>query len=176
LAIGRRISRSCPAFQDPTSKRDPKQREIPHIGGIHRAEPSFFGGNKIRNPAQRGVAFSPSIGATHASHVPIAFGNSCFPLVATKLTWFVYIIQSLLDGSFYVGVTHDLQLRVQRHNDGWTRSTKGKRPWKVVYFEQFPTKSNALRREREIKHMKSRRYIERLILSRPVQPPEKPIS
>ena len=79
------------------------------------------------------------------------------------MTWFVYIIQSLFDGSFYVGVTHDLDLRVQRHNDGWSRSTKGKRPWKLVHSEPFSTKSEALKRESEIKRMKRRKYIENLL-------------
>ncbi len=77
--------------------------------------------------------------------------------------FFVYIIQSLLDGSYYIGVTDDLAWRLWRHNDGWTKSTRGKRPWKIVYVERFTTKSEALKRERIIKAMKSRKYIERLI-------------
>ena len=76
---------------------------------------------------------------------------------------FVYIIQSQLDHSFYVGETHDIPLRIQRHNDGWSRSTKSKRPWTLVYQEKYPTRSDALRREKEIKRMKSIAYILRLI-------------
>lgn len=68
-----------------------------------------------------------------------------------------------MDGSFYVGYAHDVPLRIERHNDGWTRSTKGKRPWRLVYSEEFASKSDAIRREREIKRMKSRVYIEKLI-------------
>ena len=77
--------------------------------------------------------------------------------------FFLYIIQSILDGSFYVGVTDDPPWRLFRHNDGWSRSTKAKRPWKIVYLEAFSTKTETLRREREIKAKKSRRYIEGLI-------------
>ncbi len=76
---------------------------------------------------------------------------------------FVYIIQSEHNGRYYVGISHDPKLRLQHHDDGWTRSTKGRGPWKVVYTEEFITKAFALRREREIKRMKSRKYIERLI-------------
>ena len=75
----------------------------------------------------------------------------------------MYIIQSLTDGSYYVGHTHDLPLRVVHHNDGWTISTKAGRPWKVVYSEPYASKGEAMRREREIKRMKSRVFIERLI-------------
>jgi putative endonuclease len=77
--------------------------------------------------------------------------------------WFVYVIQSELDGSFYTGHTHDPQLRVIHHNDGWTRSTKGKRPWKLLYTEHYGSKAEAVRRELQIKRMKSREYIERII-------------
>jgi putative endonuclease len=76
---------------------------------------------------------------------------------------FVYIIQSQVDGSYYVGETHDIPLRIQRHNDGWSRSTKLKRPWTLVYQEIYPSRSDALRREKEIKKMKSSSYIRRLI-------------
>jgi putative endonuclease len=76
---------------------------------------------------------------------------------------FVYILESEKDHSYYIGSTHDLRLRLVHHNDGWTRSTKAKRPWRIAYMERFASKSDALKRERAIKRMKSRRYIESLI-------------
>jgi putative endonuclease len=81
--------------------------------------------------------------------------------------WFVYIIESQTDDSFYVGHTHELELRIVHHNDGWTISTKASRPWKLVYSEQHLSKSEVIRREKQIKRMKSRQYIERLISPRP---------
>ena len=77
--------------------------------------------------------------------------------------WFVYVIQSECDGSYYVGHTHDLQLRLVHHNAGWSRSTKAMRPWKMFYWETVSSKAEAMKREKEIKAMKSRKYIERLI-------------
>jgi len=77
---------------------------------------------------------------------------------------YTYIIQSSVDRSYYIGSTHDLSLRLQRHNDGWTKSTKAKRPWIIVYFKEFLNKSDALKHELEIKRMKSRSYIERLVI------------
>jgi putative endonuclease len=79
------------------------------------------------------------------------------------MEFFVYIIQSELDGSYYTGHTHNVVLRLEHHNDGWTRSTKAKRPWKTVHVEPAKSKGDAMKREREIKCMKSRVYIERLI-------------
>ncbi|MEO8168866.1 MAG: GIY-YIG nuclease family protein [bacterium] len=69
----------------------------------------------------------------------------------------------MADGSYYVGHSHDVILRLTHHNDGWTKSTKGKCPWKLVYSEPCGSKSKAMKRERSIKKMKSRVYIERLI-------------
>ena len=77
--------------------------------------------------------------------------------------WFVYVIQSTVDGTFYVGHTHDVASRLIHHNDGWTKSTKSGRPWKLVYREVHGSKGEAMIREKQIKSMKSRQFIERLI-------------
>ena len=54
--------------------------------------------------------------------------------------WFVYVIRSTRDGSYYVGHKHDLHLRLIHHNDGWTRSTKGSGPWTLVSGEPWLTR------------------------------------
>jgi putative endonuclease len=76
---------------------------------------------------------------------------------------FTYILKSGKTGKYYVGSCENIQDRLERHNVGATPSTKPGRPWTVVYFETFDTKSEALARERKIKAMKSRLYIENLI-------------
>ena len=73
--------------------------------------------------------------------------------------YFTYIIYSESTDRYYVGHTHDLKLRLEHHNDGWTRSTKHGIPWKIVYSEEYDTKSAAMKREYEIKRKKSRRFI-----------------
>ncbi len=72
--------------------------------------------------------------------------------------YYVYILQSTLTDRRHVGSTHDMQLRLAHHNDGWSRSTKSGRPWRIVYTEEHPDRSSAIRREFEIKRRKSRRY------------------
>jgi putative endonuclease len=49
---------------------------------------------------------------------------------------YVYIIQSLQDGTYYVGSTQALRKRLDRHNQGRSKYTKNKRPWKLVYSEE----------------------------------------
>ena len=69
--------------------------------------------------------------------------------------------QQILTGS-----CSDIDERIKRHNEGATPSTKTGRPWKLVYSESYETNSDALKREREIKSKKSRKYIEYLISSK----------
>ena len=78
------------------------------------------------------------------------------------MPYFVYILQSE-DGSYYVGQTNNLENRLKRHNGGHVRSTKNKKPWKLVYNEEYLTRIEAMKRERRIKTHKSRIYIEKLV-------------
>ena len=77
--------------------------------------------------------------------------------------YFTYIILSEKTDRFYIGYTKDMTLRLERHNLGWSKSTKSGIPWKLVYLEKFELKSDAIKREREIKRWKSSEKIEKLI-------------
>jgi putative endonuclease len=77
--------------------------------------------------------------------------------------FFVYILQSKKDFSFYIGQTNDLDARLSKHNDGFSKYSSSKMPWRLVYFEKFDTRTEAIKRENEIKSKKSRKYIEVLI-------------
>ena len=81
--------------------------------------------------------------------------------------YYTYIIQSQKNGRFYIGSCQDIDKRIERHNAGATPSTKPGRPWKLVYSETYETNSEALKREREIKSKKSRKYIEFLVQNTP---------
>ena len=77
--------------------------------------------------------------------------------------WKVYIIYSEKIDRYYTGITEDLEWRLERHNQGWGRFTKRGIPWNVVHIEEYEEKSDALKREREIKNRKSRSYIDSLL-------------
>ena len=78
-------------------------------------------------------------------------------------TFFVYILQSLKDGSYYIGECEDLDKRISKHFDGMSKYSASKRPLRLRYFELLPTRSDAIKREKEIKRKKSRKYLEFLI-------------
>lgn len=66
---------------------------------------------------------------------------------------YVYILECA-DGTLYTGWTTDIQKRVQTHNAGkGAKYTRSRRPVKLVYTETFESKSDALRREYQIKQL-----------------------
>ena len=66
---------------------------------------------------------------------------------------YTYIVKCS-DGSLYTGWTTDLDRRIRAHNDGTgAKYTKSRRPVKLVYYETFETKEEAMRREYAIKQL-----------------------
>jgi putative endonuclease len=65
--------------------------------------------------------------------------------------FYVYVLRSRVTAKHYTGSTRDLAVRLAWHNEGLNRSTKHARPWEMIYFEQFETRSEAMRRERFLK-------------------------
>ncbi|MFA6982190.1 MAG: GIY-YIG nuclease family protein [Patescibacteria group bacterium] len=80
------------------------------------------------------------------------------------MNFYVYIVECS-DGTYYCGYAKDLNSRIEEHNGSKTgaRYTKSRRPVKLVYSEEFQSKSQAMKREAEIKKL-SRRRKEALVL------------
>jgi putative endonuclease len=72
------------------------------------------------------------------------------------MSYFVYVLKSLSSGRSYVGSTNNLQSRLLRHNNNESKATKSKGPWKLMYQEAFPTRSQAVKREIYFKSVKGR--------------------
>lgn len=64
---------------------------------------------------------------------------------------YVYVLRSLKDNQFYVGLTRDLPVRVQQHNNGLVTSTKKRVPFELVYWEGCLNESDAAQREKYLK-------------------------
>jgi len=65
--------------------------------------------------------------------------------------YFVYILQSELDFKLYTGYTKNVELRFEQHNKGLVRSTKDRRPLKLIYFEACLNQQDATHREKYLK-------------------------
>ena len=77
---------------------------------------------------------------------------------------FTYILFSEKLNKYYVGACTDMDRRLYEHNIGHSKFTSLGIPWKIVYTEEYPTLLEAKQRETKIKSMKSKKYIEELIL------------
>jgi putative endonuclease len=78
--------------------------------------------------------------------------------------FYVYIIQSEIDKSYYKGYSEQPKIRLLQHNNGESRYTANKRPWQLVYVEECNSKREALIREKVLKKY-SHHQIETLVKS-----------
>ena len=81
--------------------------------------------------------------------------------------FWVYILQNPA-GRFYVGHTDDVERRVLEHNDatrGRATFTHKNGPWTLVWQESHPDRTAAMAREKQIKSMKSARWIRENLLA-----------
>lgn len=76
-------------------------------------------------------------------------------------TYFIYILECI-DKSLYVGSTNNLEKRLNQHNNSKSGAhyTKLRRPVILKYSEKFKTKSEALKREAEIKSWRRNKKLE----------------
>ena len=77
--------------------------------------------------------------------------------------FYTYILQSTIDSSFYIGYSQNPQERLLKHNSSNKGYTATRKPWVLVHIEQFSSKTQAIKREKELKRMKSKVYILKLI-------------
>ena len=75
--------------------------------------------------------------------------------------YYIYILQSLKDKSWYIGYTPDLRNRLTKHNKGQVVSTKSKKPWIVIYYEAYQNRKDATGREKFLKSGSGWRYIKK---------------
>ena len=65
--------------------------------------------------------------------------------------FYTYVLMSVKDKNLYVGSTSDLRRRLGEHNKGQVRSTKSRRPFKLVYYEAYTAEDDARKREEQLK-------------------------
>jgi len=70
-------------------------------------------------------------------------------------SWYTYMVRCS-DHSLYTGIAKDLDKRIAAHNDGsGAKYTRSRRPVRLVYKEEHPNRSEASKREYQIKKMGS---------------------
>lgn len=77
--------------------------------------------------------------------------------------FYTYVLRSAKKGILYKGSTEDLNRRLLEHNSGMVNFTSKFLPWDLVYWEEFPTRSEAMRREKFFKSGKGRELLKTLV-------------
>lgn len=75
--------------------------------------------------------------------------------------YYTYVIKSLKNGSLYKGHCEDISIRLEQHNNGMTQSIKHNTPFEVIYFEEFKTREEAIKREKYFKSAVGRRFLKK---------------
>ena len=74
-------------------------------------------------------------------------------------TFYVYVLQSVVNKHFYVGHTKHILERWEEHNRGKSKFTKKFLPYRLVYFETFSSRPLAVKREIFFKSGKGREWL-----------------
>ena len=72
---------------------------------------------------------------------------------------YTYILKSEVDNKFYIGSTRNLEERFKRHNSGKVRSTKSRKPFILLYSEEFSDYPSACKRELFLKIGVGRKWL-----------------
>jgi putative endonuclease len=71
---------------------------------------------------------------------------------------YVYILESLDSQHFYVGITHDLQARLAKHNAGEVSHTSKYGPWRLKTYVAFSNEQQAIAFEKYLKTASGRAF------------------
>ena len=77
----------------------------------------------------------------------------------SRVFFYVYVLESTIDGKRYIGYTSNIKKRLEEHKTGGTPSTQPRRPFKMVYFEGCLNSNDAKRRERYLKTTQGRKFL-----------------
>ena len=79
------------------------------------------------------------------------------------MKYYVYVLLSEKDGLFYTGYTSNIVERLKKHNSGLVKSTKYRRPLKLIYWEGCLNQQDATRREKYLKSGNGKIYLKNRI-------------
>ena len=122
----------------------------------------------VEQPAvnRRVAGSSPASGAIFSGRIRIRL-EVLITRDDDKVVYWVYILQNS-EGGFYIGHSEDLPTRLHSHNRTDKLAGKYTRksgPWRLVWWEEHPTRASAMARERQIKAMKSASWIRHNLLN-----------
>lgn len=77
--------------------------------------------------------------------------------------FYTYVLYSAVFNKIYICRSSDLERRLFEHNSDLSKYTKRYIPWQIVYTEEYHTRTEALKREKQLKSQKGREFIWKII-------------
>lgn len=75
------------------------------------------------------------------------------------MAYYTYLLKSQKNCDIYVGSCENVFIRLKRHNTGKVKSTKGYKPWDLLEYREFNTRSEAVKYERFLKSHQQKEII-----------------
>ena len=76
---------------------------------------------------------------------------------------YLYVIRSEKNGDLYVGICQDVPTRLNDHNSGKNRYTKGLKPWRVSLIEEYPDWASARAKEKYYKSGSGKEHLKKIL-------------
>ena len=76
--------------------------------------------------------------------------------------YYVYVLINE-KGKIYIGQTKDINKRLNDHKRGWSKYTRNKGNWQLLFTEEYSTRTEVIKRERYLKSGVGRKYIKEVI-------------
>jgi putative endonuclease len=76
--------------------------------------------------------------------------------------FYAYAIKSLTRNYIYVGLTNNLERRIEEHNKGENKSTKAYRPFVLIFSQECETRVEAREMEKYLKSGIGKEFLKRL--------------
>lgn len=73
--------------------------------------------------------------------------------------FYVYLLRSMHDSGLYIGYSTDLRRRLGEHKQGASRARNHRGPWKLIYYEAYVARADAIGRESYLKSGGGRRFL-----------------
>lgn len=80
--------------------------------------------------------------------------------------YYFYVLRSLKDDKLYKGYSGNVENRLLAHNSGKVGATKNRKPFKLIYTENFETEKEAITREKYYKTFKGGKELKKILSNR----------
>jgi putative endonuclease len=76
--------------------------------------------------------------------------------------YYTYALRSINRNYIYVGLTNNIERRIEEHNKGYNKTTRAYAPFQLIYKKRYPTRIEARKQEKYLKTGFGKEYLKRI--------------